>query len=220
MDIGIDNAKFTPITTPLPPSWLGRSDTPTTPPYWANIDMLSNVQVRNLQAQIAYDQSQWNYSKVGAQNQLGRYQFTTQQLENYGLLATGSNNAYGTNCVNYRLCWRQTTVRNSTNSYSNYLYNVKTVNEFLTSTPSQEHLAYQALFDNFTTLKRNNAILPDDTPDTVAGMMYVAWVLGPGAPPTYQNSAGTGAYAWRFANTGLGAQAFNAGRYAITVLSQ
>jgi len=220
MDIGITNAAFTTVLTPLPKSWLGRADAPVSPPYWANIDMLTSVEIRNLQAQIAYDQSQWNYSKIGVNNQLGRYQVTTQQLESYGLLAAGSNQAYGTNCVNYRLCWRPVTIRNSANSYANYLYNVSTVNEFLSSRTSQEHLAYQLIFDNYTNLKKINAILPDDDAATVAGMIYVAWVLGVGTPPTYVNTAGTGAYAWRFGNVGVGAEPFNAGQYAITILSQ
>lgn len=217
---GILSATGLPITNPLPISWLGKALMPATPPTWATISTLTATQLRNLQAEIAYDQSLWNYMLIGNNNALGAYQISTQVLENYGLLATGSNAQYGTNCVNYRNCWRQVLVRNSANSYANYLYNIQNINGFLTNNLAQGHLAYQYIFDLYNGLLNIGAIDSADTTDIIAGMIYVAWNLGVGTPPSYNNATGTGAYAWRYYQIGTGANAFNSGRYAITVLSQ
>jgi hypothetical protein len=217
MDLGIKNASARAVSTPLPISWLGRADAPLNPTV-LNIPQLTNTNIKNLQAQIGYDQSGWDYTKIGTNNQLGRYQFSTTTLEAYGLLATGSNLAYGTDCVNYSTCWRPVTIRKNSNSYANYNYNITNLNGFLTSVASQEHLAYQVILDNYTGLLANGGILESDSADTVSGMIYVGWVLGVGTQPTTNNLQGTGAYAWRYASIGDGINAFNSGRYAVVVL--
>jgi hypothetical protein len=221
MDAGILAAGRTAVSNPLPNSWLGRADAPIAPPTWTTgNNALTSKQIRNLLAQIAYDQSAWNYALIGNNNRLGRYQFDTTVLEQYGLLATGSNAAYGSGCVNYRNCWRQTTVKNATNSYANYLYNITNLNGFLTSTAAQEHLAYQRLLDLNYQLSLINAVTEQDSVDMLAGMMYVGWILGVGTSANNTTLTGTGAYAWRYHNIGAGATYYNAGRYAVTVLGQ
>lgn len=219
MDLGIQSAAGQPIVTPMPVSWLGLPAMPPTPPTWANIAALSATQVRNLQAQIAYSISQWNYNLIGGANQLGRYQFTSQILESYGLLAPGSNTAYGTDAVNYRHCWQPTYINNGINSYQNYFYNVTSLSGFLTGTIAQEHLAYQRLVDIYITSLDVGAILASDSSETVAGMIYVGWTLSVGTGPTIANPQGTGAWAWRYNNIGSGANSYNSGRYSVAVLS-
>ena len=208
MDIGILNSASQPVPAPLPRQWLGRFDAPSAVPTWANFPGLTSIQIANLMSQIAYDASQWNYTLVGPNNELGRYQFTTQELENYGLILSGSNAEYGTACVNYRHCWTPITIRNSVNSYANYIYNSANIGDFLNTRPAQEHLAYQKASDLYYELKRITAIQDTDSVETIAGMIYVAWKIG------------TDAYAWRYQGTGTASQYYNAGRYAITVLSQ
>lgn len=220
MSTGIDAAKGVPLQNTVPQSWLGLTSAPTTPPAWASIGNLTPAQIRNLQAQIAYTQSNWNYSLISNTNSLGRYQFTPQTLENYGLLAAGSNAAYGTVCVNYVHCWRPVFVNTGQNAYTNYFYNISGLGQFLSNTVAQEHLAYQMLSDLYLGCYRSGSILATDTADVVAGMVSVAWVLGIGTGPTVSSANGTGAYAWRYSNTGSGATAFNQGRYAVLVLSQ
>lgn len=220
MDLGIVNAARTSVPNPLPQSWIGRADAPLAPPSWTTIAQLSSAQIKNLLAQIGYDLSAWDYNKIGEHNELGRYQFTSTLLESYGLLAPGSNNSYGNDCVNYRTCWRPAYSRTDINSYANYIYNVTNLREFLNSTVSQEHLAYQYLIDLHTDLLKIDAILETDPPDVVAGMVYVAWQLGVGSGPNNANPQGTGAYAWRYYNVGSGADYYNSGRYAIVVLGQ
>ena len=90
MDIGIQNSTREAVITPLPIGWLGRADMPPALPAWASIDALTTTQLVNLQAQIGYNLSGWDYNKIGTDNQLGRYQFTPAVLESYGLLAVGS----------------------------------------------------------------------------------------------------------------------------------
>ena len=141
-------------------------------------------------------------------------------LEDYGLLAVGSNATYGTDSVNRRTCWRSVTIRRNTNGYSNYLYNTTRLSDFLSNQVAQEHLAYQRLYDLYNDLTNVGAILSTDTTETVAGMIYVGWVLGVGTSATNSNPAGTGAWGWRYSGIGSGVNSYNAGRYAITVLSQ
>jgi len=218
-NIGPQQASTQGIQTPLPISWLGRSDAPPSLPATADIYRLSNTEIQNLLAQIGYDKSQWDYTKISTNNQVGRYQFSTQTLENYGLLATGSNAHYGTECINYKTCWRPITIR-GTNSYNNYNYNVISLTDFLSSIAAQEHLAYQIVYDMYNALVNNGSIQDTDTNDVVAGMIYVGWTLGAGATPTTINISGTGAYAWRYAGVGVAANQYNSGRYAVIVLSQ
>ena len=219
MDIGIINARKLAISNPLPLSWLSRPDAPSHLPGWATIGQLTSVQVTNLQCQIGYDRSGWDYKKIGDKNQLGRYQPTTATLEKYGILAQGSNAAYGIDCVNYKNCWRQVAVR-STNSYANYLYDITSLNAFLNSTVAQDHLNYQIIYDTYTELTQNGSILSTDSAEIVAGMILVGIELGTGSTGNSTNTIGSGAYAWRYYNAGQGANAYNSGRYAITVLSQ
>lgn len=222
MDIGPQQAIGYSTLPQLPVGWTGRGDAPPLPPQWANINALSSVQVKNLLSQIAYNYSGWDYTKIGGNNELGRYQIGTTTLETYGLLAVGSNDAYNTSCVTYQHSWRPVTIRKNTNSYANYIYNITNMYGFLNSAPSQEHLAYQILFDLYNEMLQNGAILTADATDVVAGMLYVAWVTGAGSTATINNANGTGAYAWRFRSAGSGnlSSAYNSGRYAVTVLSQ
>jgi hypothetical protein len=220
MDAGFKQAIGVAVPTPVSYSWTGRPDAPTIPPDWANTYKLGPAITKNLLSQIAYDKSQWDYSKIGTGNQLGRYQFTPEILESYGLLAANSNKQYGADCVNYQQCWRQRTIRKNTNSYSNYLYNVTSLKEFLNNTVAQEHLAHQVVHDVYNDLRKINAIQESDSQDIIAGMIYVGWELGTGETPSALNSNGTGAYAWRYSGIGSGATTFNSGRYAATVLNQ
>jgi hypothetical protein len=207
-DNGIIQSAGQPVVNPLPVSWLQLPTAPLSLPDWANFGRLTAGQIRCLIAQIGYDQSQWNYSAVGSDNQLGRYQFTPQTLEDYGLLLSGSVKAYGTASVNHRQCWTPAYVRSPTNSYANYMYNTLSLWDFLNNISAQEHLAYQVLYDLYISLTRNDGISDSDSDDVVAGMLSVAWVLG-----------SSGAASWRQTGQKAGVSAFNSGRYAIAVLS-
>lgn len=207
-DIGINNASKVPVNNPLPVSWLGRADMPRGLPGWASFGVLSNKKVKNLLAQIGYDLSQWDYSMVSQDYQIGRYQFDATTLENYGLLLPGSVKEYDNAAINYSHCWTSVMVRNSVNTYANYLYDSTSLQSFLSNTVAQDHLAYQYISDLYLIAKKSGAIKETDTDDVVAGMIYVTWKLGNGAAN------------WRYHGVGdAGAQAYNTGRYAVSVLS-
>lgn len=215
MDAGIKNAFRQAPLNPLPAAWLGRAEAPQSRPDWAVVPALTTTQHKNLISQIAYTLSGWDYAKIGTNNELGRYQASVQTLETYGLLVTGSYTAYGIDAVNYQHCWKA-----SNNTYSEYLNNVTNQQDFLTNKAAQELLAYQRVFDLYNESVRINAIQGTDTADVVAGMIFVAWTLGVGVPASSTYPQGTGAYAWRYSNVGTAASYYNAGRYAVLVLSK
>jgi hypothetical protein len=218
-DIGIKKAQLQPVVNALPTGWMNLPVAPVEIPSWAYIYLLSPAKIRCLQAQIAYDASAWDYTKIGANNELGRYQFSAQTLENYGLLAKGACAHFGKDATNRTDCWQPATIRKNNNSYANYVYNVRSLYDFLNHPATQDHMAYQVILDLYTALLQLNAVTSADSADTVAGMIYVAWVLGAGAGPTTAHPQGTGAYAWRFYGAGDGVRYFNAGRYSATILS-
>lgn len=215
MDLGIQNASTQAPATPLPTAWLGRATAPFPRADWATIGALTSIQQKNLLSQMAYNFSTWAYDNIGSNNELGRYQFTATQLESYGLLAPGSYAAYGIDAVNYQNCWRA-----PTNTYADYLADVTNLLDFLSNKTAQESLANQVLLDLYNSCIRLNVIQGNDSDEVVAGMLYVAWMLGVGATPTIATPTGTGAYAWRYFNVGSGATYYNAGRYAVVVLSK
>jgi hypothetical protein len=85
---------------------------------------------------------------------------------------------------------------------------------------AQDHLAYQVLADTYKEAQRYGVVKDTDSDEVVAGMIYVSWRLGVGAAGTKSAPGGAGAYAWRYHGFGdNGANYFNTGRYAVTMLS-
>jgi hypothetical protein len=207
--VGIVNASGNAVQNPLPPSWINHSNAPSSPQSWIPaINVLSFVQLKLLAAQIAYDKSQWDNTKIGTENQLGRYQTAPALLEAYGLLSPGSVAEYGIDAVNYLHCWMPIYQRKSASSYINYMFNITSLRNFLTNVSAQDQLEYQIISNTYTSLLKNTAITAADTAEVVAGMIYVGLELGTDA-----------AHDWRYQGTGTGANAYNSGRYAVTVLT-
>ena len=214
MDVGIiQSAGQAPANT-VPLSWLGKSTAPLQRPDWAAVGKLTAAQQKNLIGQIAYNLSAWDYAKIGTNNELGRYQFGVNTLEDYGLITPGAYVTYGYDAINYQHCWRSTV-----NTYAEYNNGVTSAQEFLSGTVAQELLAYQYLLDLFNQAVKITVIRTDDTAEIVAGMLYVCWQLGAGTAPASGSLQGTGAYSWRYHGTGSAASYYNAGRYAIRILS-
>jgi hypothetical protein len=226
LDPGPRIASAQSVKNPLPPTWTHRDrEMPSYMPTWANFgNKTTSLETRNLLAQIAYDHSGWNYKKIGPNNELGGFQFTTTVLEKYGVLVAGSTKTYGNNAVNYKTCWQPLTqiqqqINPQSPYYAPWLQYADSLSDFLSHNVSQCHLAYKYVFDLYNGLTKIGAIKTTDTDDVIMGMIYVAWNLGVGTPPTTTQTQGTGAYAWRFYNVGSGVQPYNAGRYSVTVLS-
>lgn len=214
MDVGIIQAAGHAPASTLPVSWIGKSNSPPVRPDWAAVGTLTTSQQKNLLSQIGYNLSLWDYAKVGTNNELGRYQFSVQTLEQYELISPGAYATYGIDAVNYQHCWRTTV-----NTYAEYNYGVANAQEFLSSTTAQELLGYQYLLDLYNSAVRITVIRTDDTAEIVAGMLYVCWKLGVGTAPQSGSTQGTGAYAWRYHGIGSAASYYNAGRYSVRVLS-
>jgi hypothetical protein len=219
-DIGIQNTVGVAAPNPLPVAWLGLVTAPSHIPDYALSNALTTKQNYNLVAQIGYDQSHWDYRKVGSDNQLGRYQIPAQVLQNYNFLLHGSVEAYGSAAVNYQRCWATEITLYDTVGKKNF-FNVRNLSQFLTNTVVQDLTAFRLVYDLYTQLTKINAVTELDTAGTVAGMISVAWVLGVGSGPAPGNPYGSGAWAWRYYNlqAATGAQAFVTGRYAVDVLS-
>lgn len=219
LDLGQRMAAAQSVHTPLPISWTNRNTMPSIVPTWAQFTGLTDIQIKNLAAQIVYDYSTWNYQKIGANNELGGFQFTATTLENYGVLIAGSVKQHGNSAVNYLSCWIPLTQVVTKQGYAPWVHYATSLQSFLSYPVSQCQLAYKYIFDIYNELTKIGAIKTTDTADVIAGMIYVGWVLGVGTPTTATMPQGTGAYAWRFYNVGSGAQAYNSGRYSVTVLS-
>jgi hypothetical protein len=216
-DIGIQTAAGGVVPTPLPQTWLGKNTMPIVQPSDTAITQLTAGQARTLVAQIGYDASAWDYTKIGTNNEVGRYQIAPQELEDYGLLANGSNKQYGNACVNYRHCWSPKYI--NTGTATTYFYNINSLGEFLNNSTAQDHLIYQILNTTYLNAKKINVITDADSADIVAGMLYVALKIGVGTLPTSIQPMGTGAYAWRYFNVGNGNDSFNSGRYSTSPMS-
>ncbi len=214
-DIGIQRAARRAVDSALPIAWLGQTDMPKAVPDWANVPQLNSVQHRNLLAQLAYNISQWNYTLIGTDNELGMYQFTASTLEQYGLLVPDSVDAYGSDAVNYRHCWRSTLGVDT-----EYDFAIASCTEFLSNSIAQDFLAYQVLEDLYDSAVKNTTILATDNAETCAGMLAVCWYLGAGSRPSAASSTGTGAYAWRYHGVGTADTYFARGRYSVAVLSR
>lgn len=199
----------------LPASWLNRADAPGARPDYSVISIFTSAQQRNLLSQIAYEKSLWDYKKIGTTNNLGRYQISTIQLENYGLISAGSNAAYGNDCINYRNVWKP-----KVDAKSYYNFQLTSLQDFLGNKMAQDYLAYQILYDLYTGASKIAVVKPTDSAETLAGMLYVCWELGVGTSPNRDSPTGTGAWAWRYKNIGSAGTYYNSGRYAIKVLSK
>jgi hypothetical protein len=84
---------------------------------------------------------------------------------------------------------------------------IDSVNTFLTNTAEQESAILDITKTNYTSMVASGAITSDQSADDVAGMLSVAHKLTPDLAKTFRNGSGTGA------------EFFNQGKYAASLLS-
>jgi hypothetical protein len=203
-DPGPKYAATKAMTRPMPREWLGRPDVPNPK---SGIGPLTKYQVKCLMAQLGYAESDWKYdARLDTDgNYLGRYQLYGGPLTDLGYIKPEYYQKYGNAAVRNPDSW-------------NAVDNVKSDADFIVNKAAQENAMNDLLKLNYETLaqKVDNqwGINPDDDLCTVAGMLAVAYLLGP-----------VGARNWRFNNTGkdirgyTGDIYFNRGRYAIDSLA-
>ena len=205
VDPGPASAAGKNVDHPMPAEWLLRPDVPNPT---SGIGPLSQYQVKCIMAQMAYSESRFDYSlreqKNG--NYLGRYQVGAPAFVDTGYMKLEYYQKYSTAAVRYPDAW-----------YG--VDNIKSDENYLANTGIQEKLMYNFMTLNYNALTKKQdgrrGIDPDaDDLCTVAGMLCVAQLLGPG-----------GARKWRFTSAGGDANGtsgtiyYNRGRYALDILA-
>lgn len=198
IDLGIKNSIGQSVVNPIMSSWLSRADAPVAP---VAVTGFSIKQTNAMLAQLAYTASQWNPKLYnGTAYTAGRYQFTSDVLANYNYINQQFYQSHGASAMTYTVAWT------GVDSMSDLI-------KFLGTVKIQDRLAAIYMQDNYDTMLTNGTISLDDDLPTIAGMLFVAQLLG------------LNANQWRIYGTGVGPNNinpisyFNAGRYAISVLS-
>jgi hypothetical protein len=156
-------------------------------------------------AQLAYAESNFNYALVDSTNTyLGRYQLGSYSLQDLKYVKAEYVTKYATEAVRYPDAWAGTD-------------GINNAEEFLAAKGTQEKIMYALLKQNYEALvKKSNdkyGINPNDDLCTVAGMLAVSLLLGPGGARTWRLTGGGDARAVS------AAAYYNRGRYAIDVLA-
>ena len=201
-DPGPKLAATQPVSKAMPKELLNKEDVPNPS---GGIGPLSQFQVKCLMAELAYAESNFNYEQVDSTNSyLGRYQLGAYAFLDLKYIKAEYVTQYNTDAVRYPDAWYGTD-------------KITNAEAFLGAKGTQEKAMYALLKQNFDTLsKKSNdkyGIDPNDDLCTVAGMLAVSLLLGPG-----------GARQWRLTATGdsravSAAAYYNRGRYAIDVLA-
>ena len=186
----------------MPKDLLNREDMPNPS---GGIGPLSQFQVKCLMAELAYAESNFNYEQVDSTNNyLGRYQMGSYALQDLKYVKPEYVTKYAADAVRYPDAWLGTDSLTSAEA-------------FLAAKGTQEKIMYALLKQAYEALikKSNNkyGIDPNDDLCTVAGMLAVSLLLGPGGARTWRLTGGGDARAIN------AAAYYNRGRYAIDVLA-
>lgn len=198
------------IVPALPEKFSGIDATKTTPPGVTNpvtefdlrnqpksdcvIGNLSKEQVTALFAQIGKSESGGNYKAVNTIGYIGKYQWGYQALIDNGLVKSHV---------------RRNSQLNDPNSWTGK--GCSSLDEFLNNPELQEQLICEYTKRNYNTLVRIKALSQEDSPETVAGMLMCAHLLGPGGAKNYRIGGNSGADAY-----GTTAESYyNKGKYAV-----
>lgn len=196
-DLGILNSVGKSVTYPVPVSWLGKPDAPTHRGLFGNF---TDTQINNMLAQLAYSCSQWNSKAFDlTKYTLGKYAVTSTQLAQYGYLNSKFVTSHGANSFTYAIAWTNTD-------------GLSDAAQFLLSPITQDTLAFWLMQTNYNDLLASGGIIADDSASVVAGMLFVAHYL----------SSAQAAQQWRAVGStdNRTYDFYNAGRYAIEVISQ
>jgi hypothetical protein len=201
-DSGPKLAATQPVTKAMPKELLNRDDVPNPS---SGIGPLSQFQVKCLMAQLAFAESNFNYAQIDSSNTyLGRYQIGAYALQDVKYVKPEYVTKYATEAVRYPDAWFGTD-------------NINRAEDFLGAKGIQEKVMLALLKQNYEVLiKKSNdkyGIDPNDDLCTVAGMLAVSLLLGPGGARTWRLTGGGDSRA-------ISAAAYyNRGRHAIDVLA-
>lgn len=204
LDPGPSGAQGRAVNKRLP---LDRLSQQPTPP--GGIGPLTVSDVRGIMAQMGWRESTWNYSAQNQYGYLGKYQFGAAALVDRGYIRRDYYSRFGQAALNNPDAW---TNKN----------NISDKDAWLASPRVQELVMYEQLQANYNQLVQNRGIKEGDDLCTIAGMLCVSHLLG----PNRGTATRPGALGWRTSGTGVdangtsGTDYYNAGRYAIDVLSK
>jgi hypothetical protein len=199
LDPGPSGAQGRAIKSRLPLERLSQQPTPP-----GGIGPLSVSDVRAVMAQLGWRESNWNYSAENQIGYLGKYQFGAAALVDRGYIRRDFYSRLGQAALNNPNAW---TNKN----------NIASKSAWLLSPQIQELTMYEQLQANYSQLLKNRGIKDGDDLCAIAGMLCVSHLLGPNRG---------GALGWRSSGVGVdangtsGTDYYNAGRYAIDVLSK
>lgn len=195
-----------PASAPMPANsqLASKSDLVAAPRPASSVGILTLVQTKALLLQIGFSETKNKYEVVDVNNHCGKYQFTGQNLVDLGYIKEDYLAEYGqgssTGVVHIAGSW---TGKN----------NVSNLGDFLMAESLQDAAMLRLLTQYYESMSKLNAIKPNDTVSTIAGMLCVAHAIGP-----------TAAKKWR--DTGVGEDLykvpagiyFSIGQYAVDVL--
>jgi hypothetical protein len=207
LDTGPQAAKVQGLTTiqQIPKSFLVSVDNPNPP---GGIGRLTTLHIKAVMTMIGQTVSGFSYDLIGPADFVGKYQLEAETLKTLGYLKPEFVTKFGRAAVKKDAAW---TGKDGIFSLRNWFG----------SAGVQEKVMYDLLQSNYEIMSRNNAIKSDDNLCTIAGMLCVAHILGPG-DGTEKNP---GAKRWRASGGGrdtngfFGTNFFSLGRYAVDVLA-
>jgi hypothetical protein len=172
------------------------------------INRLNKLHVKAINTVLAKTLSGFSYAFINPNNYTGKYQLSPKTLIDLGYLKQNYYDQYSSGAVKKEDAW---TGKDS----------ITSIDLWFNSSGTQEKAMYTLLRKNYAELSANQGILPDDSICTIAGMLCVAHVLGPGLG----TESMPGARRWRATGGGRdingnqGTTFFSLGRYAIDVLA-
>jgi len=178
---------------PVPPGGVGR---------------LNQLRTKAVMTVIGKVVSGFSYTLISGANQVGKYQLDSDFLTSLGYLKPDYFAVYGRDTIKQPGAWTG-------------LDGVVDLPTWFNSTGVQEKAMLRLLTRHYETMSNNGAIKDADNLCTVAGMLCVAHILGPGIG----SEKYPGAKRWRETGGGqningfTGTYFFALGRYAIDVLA-
>lgn len=193
------------IAQQIPKSFLVSIDNPNPPGGIGRLNQLYTKAVMTVLGQVS---SGLSYNLIGASDFVGKYQIEASVLQELGYVKPEYVTTYGRASVKKDIAWTGKDGVTGLISWFN-------------SPGVQEKTMYQLLQQNYNTMVNNNAITDTDNLCTIAGMLCVAHILGPGVG----TEKAPGAKRWRETGGGqdingnFAAYYFALGRYAVDVLA-
>jgi hypothetical protein len=189
----------------IPKSLLVSESNPTPP---GSVGRLNLLRTKAVMTVVGKAVSGFSYTFISGANQVGKYQLEASFLSSLGYIKPEYLALHGREAVTYPDAWTG-------------LDGVTNLQTWAVSTGAQEKAMHRLLIKHYEVMSNNGAIKSTDNLCTIAGMLCVAHILGPGVGTEKY----PGAKRWRETGGGqningyTGTYFFALGRYAIDVLA-